>query len=130
MQYGYSRDYRYCCFYSFNLENDQQFCCRQEAENNISNILCWDFSDELLNYSKTLQVNLDEKQKKIRRDLTSLPIVTIDPKTSKDFDDAICVIKNSDKTYKLYVSIADVAHYVRPDSVLDQEAFRRKNNKL
>lgn len=84
-----------------------------------------DFSDELLNYSKTLQVNLDEKQKKIRRDLTSLPIVTIDPKTSKDFDDAICVIKNSDKTYKLYVSIADVAHYVRSDSILEHEALKR-----
>ena len=84
-----------------------------------------DFSDELLNYSKTLRVSFDEKQKKIRRDLTSLPIVTIDPKTSKDFDDAICVIKNNDKTYKLYVSIADVAHYVKDNSILDQEALKR-----
>ena len=78
-----------------------------------------DFSDDLLDSCRKLKVNLDDKQKQIRRDLTNLPIVTIDPKTSKDFDDAICVIKQNN-TYKLYVCIADVAHYVNYQSELDK----------
>lgn len=83
-----------------------------------------DFSEDLLDSCRKLKVNLDEKQKQIRHDLTNLPIVTIDPKTSKDFDDAICVIKQND-TYKLYVSIADVAHYVNYQSELDKAAMKR-----
>ena len=83
-----------------------------------------DFSDDLLDSCRKLKINLDEKQKQIRRDLTNLPIITIDPKTSKDFDDAICVIKQND-TYKLYVSIADVAHYVNYQSELDKIAMKR-----
>ncbi len=83
-----------------------------------------DFSDELLESCRRIKVNLDDKQKQIRRDLTNLPIVTIDPKTSKDFDDAICVIKNND-AYKLYVCIADVAHYVNYQSELDKVALKR-----
>ena len=83
-----------------------------------------DFSDDLLDSCRKLKVNLDDKQKQIRRDLTNLPIVTIDPKTSKDFDDAICVIKQNN-TYKLYVCIADVAHYVNYQSELDKTAMKR-----
>lgn len=83
-----------------------------------------DFSNEVLEYSKRLRVEFDSKQKKLRKDLRQKQIVTIDPKTSKDFDDAICVEKEKDQ-YRLYVSIADVAHYVQFNSLLDQTAFER-----
>lgn len=83
------------------------------------------FNDEVLDYARKLTLNIDEYQRKIRKDLTNLPIVTIDPATSKDFDDAIYVKKNSDDEYLLSVCIADVSHYVRFNSVLDQEALKR-----
>ena len=60
---------------------------------------------------------------KDRKDLRSLPFVTIDGKTAKDFDDAICVKGNI-----LYVAIADVSHYVPAGSALDQSARERGNS--
>src|SRR5262245_37659584 len=59
-----------------------------------------------------------------REDLRALPIVTIDGENARDFDDAVFVRKNG-QGYELFVSIADVAHYVRPDTALDREAYAR-----
>src|SRR5690606_25970523 len=59
-----------------------------------------------------------------RRDLRELPFVTIDGEKAQDFDDAILVEKTANG-FKLYVSIADVSHYVTPGSAIDQEAFLR-----
>ena len=59
-----------------------------------------------------------------REDLRELQHVTIDGEDARDFDDAICV-RRGDTGYTLYVSIADVSHYVRPGSSIDQEAYRR-----
>lgn len=62
-----------------------------------------------------------------RTDLRNLPIVTIDGEQARDFDDAVTVQKE-DGFYRLYVSIADVAHYVKPGSALDREAYERGNS--
>lgn len=59
-----------------------------------------------------------------REDLRHLPHVTIDGEDARDFDDAICVGADA-SGYTLYVSIADVSHYVQPGSAVDQEAYRR-----
>ncbi len=59
-----------------------------------------------------------------RLDLRDVQHVTIDGETAKDFDDAIAVQKTR-TGYRLYVSIADVSHYVQPDSALDKEAYVR-----
>lgn len=59
-----------------------------------------------------------------RRDVRDLPLVTIDGETAKDFDDAVCAVRH-EGGYKLYVAIADVSHYVRTGTALDDEAFRR-----
>ncbi|MEA3467504.1 MAG: ribonuclease R [Thermodesulfobacteriota bacterium] len=59
-----------------------------------------------------------------RLDLRDIQHVTIDGETAKDFDDAIAVQKTR-KGYRLYVSIADVSHYVQPGSALDKEAYER-----
>ncbi len=59
-----------------------------------------------------------------RKDVRDLPLVTIDSESARDFDDAVCARKEG-RNYRLYVAIADVSHYVRIGSALDDEAFRR-----
>ncbi len=63
-----------------------------------------------------------------RVDLRELPFVTIDPATARDHDDAVCVEPGPGGAARLRVAIADVSHYVRPDSPLDREALRRGNS--
>ncbi|MGA9472710.1 MAG: RNB domain-containing ribonuclease, partial [Terriglobales bacterium] len=60
-----------------------------------------------------------------RRDYRDLPIVTIDGETARDFDDAVHVRKLANGNYELQVHIADVAHYVTPNTALDEEARLR-----
>lgn len=59
-----------------------------------------------------------------RRDVRDLPLVTIDGETAKDFDDAVCAVKDK-SGFLLYVAIADVSHYVRLGTPLDREAQTR-----
>lgn len=61
-----------------------------------------------------------------RKDLRGIPLFTIDPKTAKDFDDAISLEKKPDGGWRLGVHIADVAFFVRPGSALDREAVERQ----
>ncbi len=67
-----------------------------------------------------------------RLDLRGLPLVTIDGADARDFDDAVFAEPDSDPTnpggHRLLVAIADVAHYVRAGSALDDEALRRGNS--
>ncbi|MEA2480343.1 MAG: ribonuclease [Thermoleophilaceae bacterium] len=59
-----------------------------------------------------------------RRDLTDLPTFTIDPKSARDFDDAVSARREGDRT-RIWVHIADVSAYVRPGSVIERETLRR-----
>ena len=68
---------------------------------------------------------LDRSEVYRRRDFRSLPIVTIDGETARDFDDAVLVKERTDGGYELQVHIADVAEYVRAGSELDREARLR-----
>ncbi|HEV2328159.1 MAG TPA: ribonuclease R [Verrucomicrobiae bacterium] len=63
-----------------------------------------------------------------REDCRSHPVVTIDPDDAKDFDDAICLRRISAEQWKLWVHIADVSHYVKPGTALDDEARKRGNS--
>ncbi len=67
-----------------------------------------------------------------RRDLRDLPLITIDPWDARDHDDACFVETDPDPKnaggFIIWVTIADVAHYVRPGSELDREARKRGNS--
>ena len=75
-----------------------------------------------------MSAEVDEADKQHRIDLRHLPLVTIDGEDAKDFDDAVCAWKTKSGGWKLVVAIADVSHYVRPGSPLDEEATRRGNS--
>jgi ribonuclease R len=60
-----------------------------------------------------------------REDLRHLPFVTIDGETAKDFDDAVAIERLPDNGHRLWVAIADVAHYVAASGAIDREALHR-----
>jgi len=82
------------------------------------------FSSEVLKEVKNIPQKVSAKQKKGRVDLTDKVIFTIDGEDAKDLDDAISIEK-TEKGYILGVHIADVGEYVKYDSALDQEAYKR-----
>ena len=67
-----------------------------------------------------------------REDLRGLPLVTIDPVDARDRDDAVYAMADPNPKnpggFVIWVAIADVAHYVRPNSALDREARKRGNS--
>lgn len=68
---------------------------------------------------------VQEGDLKTRRDFRDVPTFTIDPDDAKDFDDALSFRRNDDGSVEVGIHIADVTHYVRPGSVLDNEARHR-----
>jgi len=63
-----------------------------------------------------------------RIDLRALPLITIDGEDARDFDDAVYCETVSSGGFRLYVAIADVSYYVKPDSAIDKEALNRGNS--
>ncbi|MBQ9948370.1 MAG: ribonuclease R [Oscillospiraceae bacterium] len=83
------------------------------------------FPDEVLLEAAKFNMDEPEEDEVLRRvDLRGEPIFTIDGADTKDIDDAISIVK-TDKCYKLGVHIADVSHYVRKGTKLDEEAYAR-----
>lgn len=68
---------------------------------------------------------ITEEEKNGRRDFRNITTFTIDPEDAKDFDDAISIQFLPDEKLEIGIHIADVSHYVRPDTALDKEAYRR-----
>lgn len=83
------------------------------------------FPPKVLSYTDSLSEVVDEKEFSYRRDLRGQKIMTIDGADAKDLDDAVAVEKLENGMYKLSVHIADVSHYVRENTPLDKEAFKR-----
>lgn len=82
------------------------------------------FSSEVLDEVKSIPQKVYAKHKKGRVDLTDKVIFSIDGEDAKDLDDAISIERTA-KGYRLGVHIADVGEYVKYDSALDEEAYRR-----
>lgn len=71
---------------------------------------------------------VEESSKLPRKDLRELPLVTIDGEDARDFDDAVYCQPKKSGGWRLWVAIADVSHYVRHKSALDEEAISRGNS--
>lgn len=87
-----------------------------------------EFPKKVMEEAKKWGNRVSTKEIAQREDLRGIDCFTIDPDTAKDFDDAINVTKDSKGNYHLGVHIADVSHYVHPDSEMDKEAFLRCNS--
>ena len=74
------------------------------------------------------KLSITKKDYQDRMDFRDIETITIDPTTAKDFDDAISLSKSENGNYLLGVHIADVSHFVKKGSELDQEAFLRSNS--
>jgi ribonuclease R len=85
------------------------------------------FPDAVLDEADAISEQITEHEIHAREDLREAFIFTIDPEDAKDFDDAIH-IRKSQSGWHLGVHIADVSHYVKPDTALDREAYLRGNS--
>lgn len=94
----------------------------------IENGFSLDFPAEVIDESKVLKEPNTGKATPGRRDYRDVLTFTIDPADAKDFDDALSVKELNDHEYEIGVHIADVSHFVTPDSALDKEAYQRSTS--
>ncbi len=84
-----------------------------------------EFPPEVEAYANNLDISIKPEEIAKRRDMRKDLTFTIDPKDAKDFDDALSFTVLDNGLYEIGIHIADVSHYVRPDTVLDDEAYER-----
>ena len=87
-----------------------------------------EFSDDVQAESACISDEVEESAKLPRKDLRTLPLVTIDGDDARDFDDAVYCEPKKSGGWRLWVAIADVSYYVRHGSALDDEAISRGNS--
>jgi ribonuclease R len=87
--------------------------------------LPYEFPSEVEEYANSLDTSIQASEIKKRRDMRETLTFTIDPKDAKDFDDALSFEKLENGNYEIGIHIADVSHYVKPGSILDDEAYER-----
>jgi ribonuclease R len=83
------------------------------------------FSEEALEVAARIPDIIPADEIKKRKDIRDILTITIDPVDAKDFDDAISIRKLKNGQYEIGVHIADVSHYLEPDTDLDKEAYQR-----
>ena len=83
------------------------------------------FSKKIIKEVKKINTGIDEKEIKKRRDFRNILTFTIDPEDARDFDDAISIKHLYKKEYEIGIHIADVTHYVKERSIIDNEAKNR-----
>jgi VacB and RNase II family 3''-5'' exoribonucleases len=83
------------------------------------------FPPEVLEQAQEFPGTIRSEELEGRRDFRGMDIVTIDGETARDFDDAVWVDRLPNGNYALHVHIADVSHYVRPETPIDVEAALR-----
>ena len=84
-----------------------------------------EFPKDVEREASKIPVKIGKDEIKKRRDFRKTFTITIDPADAKDFDDAISLQKMANGHWEVGVHIADVSHYVRPGSAIDQEALDR-----
>ena len=84
-----------------------------------------EFPQEVEQYAQQLDTTIKEEEIARRRDMRGALTFTIDPRDAKDFDDALSFQPLENGNFEIGVHIADVSHYVQPDTILDEEAYQR-----
>src|SRR5690554_1839460 len=87
--------------------------------------LPYDFPHEVEEYANKLDTSISPEEIAKRRDMRDVLTFTIDPKDAKDFDDALSFRVLDNGLFEIGIHIADVSHYVQPDTILDDEAYER-----
>ena len=83
------------------------------------------FPDEVEIYANSLDTSIKQEEVLKRKDLREFLTFTIDPRDAKDFDDALSFEVLDNGNFSIGIHIADVSHYLKPDSILEQEAYER-----
>ena len=84
-----------------------------------------EFPERVEKEADAIQDRVDQKELSRRKDFRAVTTFTIDPIDAKDFDDALSFRRLENGNVEIGVHIADVAHYIRPGSFLDKEAYER-----
>ncbi len=87
--------------------------------------LPYEFPKDVERAADLIPVKITEEEIAKRRDFREITTFTIDPVDAKDFDDALSIQKLKNGNWEIGVHIADVSHYVKPDSMIDKEAVSR-----
>jgi ribonuclease R len=91
----------------------------------VQNGFALQFPKIVLDESAALSPTIDPNELVKRKDYREVLTFTIDPADAKDFDDALSIKKTSSDEYEIGVHIADVSHFVRPGTALDEEGYTR-----
>ncbi len=83
------------------------------------------FDDVVIKEAEKLSPKITREELKKRKDCRDILTFTIDPADAKDFDDAISIRNLDNGHYEIGVHIADVSHFVTPESILDKTAYER-----
>jgi ribonuclease R/exosome complex exonuclease DIS3/RRP44 len=87
--------------------------------------LPYEFESEVEKEAENLPIEITKEEIAKRRDMRGDLTFTIDPKDAKDFDDALSFTKLENGNFEIGIHIADVSHYLQPDTILDDEAYAR-----
>jgi len=87
--------------------------------------LPYEFPYEVEEYANKLDTSITQEEINKRRDMRDVLTFTIDPKDAKDFDDALSFKNLNNGFFEIGIHIADVSHYVKEGTVLDDEAYER-----
>jgi ribonuclease R len=94
----------------------------------INNGFIMDFHKDVMAEAEALSWGITEQDLSERLDIRQTPSFTIDPSDAKDFDDALSFKELDNGNFEVGIHIADVSHYVKPNSLLDEEALQRSTS--
>jgi ribonuclease R len=87
--------------------------------------LPYEFPEHVQKFANKIDTSIQKEEIIKRRDMRDVLTYTIDPKDAKDFDDALSFQVLENGNYEIGIHIADVSHYLKPGTVLDDEAYER-----
>lgn len=87
--------------------------------------LPYSYPEDIAQAAEKIDAGITPEEVKKRRDMRDVLTLTIDPRDAKDFDDAISFRVLENGLYEVGVHIADVTHYVQPNTIIDEEGYKR-----